>query len=45
MMLPKASLGRDRNRVKFSKWCFYLKRDGPTSHNSVQKLMAAEAKR
>ena len=39
MMLPKASLGRDRNKVKFSKWGFYLKFDGPKSHNSVQKLM------
>ena len=39
-MLPKASLGRDRNKVKFSKWGFYLK-GGKTPQTSMKSLRAA----
>ena len=40
-MLPKASRGRDRNKVKFSKWGFYFKGDGEKPQNSMQSLRAA----
>ena len=40
-MLPKASLGRDRNKVKFSKWGFYIKGDGKKPQNSMQSLRDA----
>ena len=40
-MLPKASLGRDRNKVKFSKWGFYLKGDGKKLQNSMKGLTEA----
>ena len=40
-MLPKASLGRDRNKVKFSKWGVYIKGDGQTLQNSMQRMKAA----
>ena len=40
-MLPKASLlGRDRNKVKFSKWGFYFKA-GKKPQNSMKRLKAA----
>ena len=40
-MLPKASLGRDRNKVKFSKWGFYFKGDGKKLQNYMQSLSDA----
>ena len=40
-MLPKAFLlGRDRNKVKFSKWGFYFKA-GKKPQNSMKRLKAA----
>ena len=39
-MLPKASLGRDRNKVKFSKWGFYLQGHGKKPQNSMKSLRA-----
>ena len=42
-MLPKATLlGRRRNKVKFSKWGFYLKDTQPQV--SMQSLRAAASK-
>jgi len=40
-MLPKASFGRDRNKVKFSKWGFYLNGDGKKPQNTMTSLRAA----
>ena len=40
-MLPKASLGRDRNRVKFSKWGFYFKGEGKQNQNEIERLRGA----
>ena len=45
MMLPKASLGRERNQVKFSMWGFYIKDDVKKAHISTQKLRAVTSSR
>ena len=34
---PKTLLGRDRNKVKFTKWGFYFK-DGKKPQNSMKRL-------
>ena len=41
-MLPKAFLlGRDRNKVKFSKWGFYIQDCKQSEENSIKRLRAA----
>ena len=37
---PKILLGRDRNKVKFTKWGFYV-RDGKKPQNSMKSLTKA----
>ena len=37
---PKTLLGRDRNKVKFTKWGFYV-RDCKKPQNSMKSLMKA----
>ena len=44
-MPPKASLGRDRNAVKFSKWGFYIYGESTEAQKSVQSLRAAASTR
>ena len=40
-MLPTANLGRERNKVKFNNWGFYLKGEGKGLRNTLKSLKAA----
>ena len=40
-MLPAVNLGRDRNKVKFNIWGFYLKGEGKELQNTLKSLKAA----
>ena len=40
-MLPAANLGRDRNKVKFNIWGFYLKGEGKGLAHTLKSLKAA----
>ena len=43
-MLPRANFGRERNKVKFNIWGFYLKGSGNKPHNTLTKLRAAASR-